>query len=430
MATALSDEPESTTTNSRTSAVVTLLCWIMVVIEGYDQICYGTVIPALVNTPGSGFTSVTAGVVGSAGFAGMLVGGLGSGWLSDRIGRRPVAIAALIWFSVFTAICGAADGPVSLGLLRLLAGIGLGAIIPAASALTMEYATARHRTLAYTLMLSGVPVGGVLAALIAIPVLPGLGWRFMFVIAVVPAVIALPFVWRLLPESVVFLVDRGRIEPAAATAGRLGIRLPSTSDRPAATEAGLFRRGYLAASLLFAAATFFGLLAWYGLSTWLPGIMRATGYDLGSALLFLVVLNLGAVAGSLFIAVATDRWGNKLVVVSTYLVMTVALLALLSRLPQPPLLVAIAIAGVGGHGGQILVNAFVGRSYPAVYRARALGWSLGVGRTGTILGPSLIGWIVSGHNAKLGFVVFATAAFCAALLLLFVPTTPTLRDKA
>lgn len=378
--------------------LVTFICWAAVVLEGYDLISYGTVLPVLLGTPGSGFTPTTGGLVGSAAFAGMLVGALASGWVSDRVGRKPVVIGSLVWFSVFTVLCAFATGPVSLGLLRIVGGIGLGGIVPAASALTLEHAAPRHRTLAYTLMLSGVPIGGVLAALAGIPVLPLFGWQFMFVLGAVPAAFVLPLAWRKLPESTVFRRDTDQV--------------------------GLFGRGYLAASLLFAAATFFGLLAWFGLGTWLPGMMRADGYEVGYSLVFLLVLNLGAVAGSLVIAAAADRWGGRLIVVGTYVMMALMLLLLLVKLPQPPLLAAIALAGVGGHGGQILVNAFVSRSYPANCRARALGWSLGVGRAGTVVGPALIGVIVAGNDPRLGFGVFAGSALCAAILLLLVPRTP------
>lgn len=344
----------------------------------------------------------------------------------DRGPSLELRLSECVWFSVFTALCALATGPLSLGVLRLIAGIGLGAIVPAASALTMEYATPRHRTLAYTLMLSGVPMGGVISALVGIPVLPRFGWQAMFVIALA-ALAALPFVWRKLPESVVFLAARGRSGEAKALARRLGVAMPEAVGQ-SRREGGLFRRGYVRASILFAAATFCGLLAWFGLATWLPGIMRASGYDLGSSLVFLLVLNLGAIAGSVFIAMATDRWGSKLVVVLTYVGMAVALMALFIRLPQGPLLVAIAFAGVGGHGGQILINAYVGKSYPASHRASALGWTLGLGRIGTVVGPTLIGWIVSGQDGRLAFTVFAVTAVAAAVLLLFIPRTPVLEE--
>ncbi|ONI90153.1 hypothetical protein ALI144C_03700 [Actinosynnema sp. ALI-1.44] len=416
---------------ARTSILITALCGVMVVIEGYDLVAYSVVLPVLTENPAYGFTPGNVGWVAAAVFVGALAGALTSGWFCDHYGRRPVAIAALAEFTLFSGLCGFAAGPVSLGLFRLLAGFGIGALIPAASALTLEFAVPRHRTLAYTVMLGGVPIGGVLAALTAIPVLANLSWHWMFFIAVIPGVIVLPIVVKALPESVAFLESAGRADEAAAVRTRFQLaETTGQDDTPASVGGGLFSPGYRTATILFAAVTFCGLLAWYGLATWLPGIMRRSGYELGSSLVFLLVLNLGAVAGSLFIAAATDRWGNRKVVVLTYIGMAIALVVMQYKLPQPPLLLAIALAGVGGHGGQILINAFVSKSYPTHWRARALGWSLGVGRLGTIVGPVLIGWIVAGGDPRLGFVVFAVAAVVATILLSLVPRTPAFKEAS
>lgn len=418
----------------RLSVTVTLICWGMVTLEGYDLISFGGVLPVLIKTPGSGFTAANAGVVGAVTFAGATIGALSSGWLSDRFGRRPVSIACLLWFSVFTAFCGFADGPWWLGALRFLAGVGIGGIVPASSALTLEYAVSRHRTLFYALMLSGVPLGGVIAALSGLVIIPHFGWRWVFFIAIIPCILVLPFILRSLPESLVFLEQRGHTERAAAIRRRYGLDPTAAADSAAAAEQpkgapktseGIFSPRYRLASLLFAGATFFGLLTWFGLGTWLPGMMLQGGYDLSSSLVFLLVLNLGAIAGSVVMAMATDKYGSKKIVIGTYLVMAAALAVMLVRLPQGPLLVMIALAGMGGHGGQILINRFVARSYHATQRAKALGWSLGAGRMGTILGPVLVGFILTvGGGAFGGFLCFVISSLAAALLITLVPRTP------
>jgi AAHS family benzoate transporter-like MFS transporter len=400
----------------RLGSAVTLICWLAVILDGYDLISYGTVVPVLLKAPGWRLDATSAGRVGSAVFVGMLVGALVAGWAGDRFGRRPVALGCVSVFTVFTGCCALAGGPGALGVLRLLAGVGLGGLIPTASALTLEFAPPARRTLHYAVMLSGVPLGGVAAALVALRVVHPQVWQPMFVIGAGFGVLLLPVLGFGLPES--------RLRRPSG----LDVRPPAPRTATAGPTGGwgvLFTTGYRTASTLFAAATFFGLFTWYGLGTWLPGLMARAGYPLGSALRFLLVLSLGAVAGSVLLALATDRWGSRVVVVSTYLGCLAGLLALSVRLPAFWLYAAVAVAGTGAHGGQVLVNAFVARCYPASVRARALGWTLGVGRIGAIVGPTLIGWLVdqvAGH--RVSFLAFAGSALAAAALLAIVPVTP------
>lgn len=440
-ATAAPNPGTSSTKAIQLSILVTGICWGMVVLEGYDLIAFGSVLPVLTADKASGFNSGNVGWVASAIFVGSTVGALASGYLADRYGRRPVAIGSLIIFSIFTMGCGLADGPLALGILRFLAGIGIGAVVPSASALTLEFAVPELRTVFYTVMLSGVPVGGILAAVSGLTVIPQHGWRWVFFIAIIPPLIALPFLFKQLPESPSFLDNIGRHEEAEAF--RAKYDLPSSSPhvgpehthhgagRKAQAQAeaeavheGIFSPRYRLATWMFGLASFCGLLTWFGLGTWLPGIMRELGYDLAAALTFLLVLNIGAVIGSLFIAYATDRYGSKVIVVPTYLVLGIALLVLLIKMPQLPLMIFIVLAGIGGHGGQILVNRFVSRGYFPVNRARGLGWSLGFGRLGTVVGPIVIGYVVAGGRPEWGFIFFATAALLAALFLFLVPKTP------
>lgn len=415
--------------NKHASATVILLCWSIVLVEGYDIISFGTVVPVLLEDSASGFGPADLGWVASAVFAGALLGALGSGWLSDRYGRRPVVLAAVAVFSVCTLLTGFAAGPVPLALFRFLAGLGIGAVLPAASALTLEYANPRYRTISYTVMLSGLPLGGVLAALLGIPVLAQLGWPWVFFLGAILGALGLPFCLRYLPESAAYLAATGRFTEAAGLRARYGGAVAAPARAPARGKEGIFRTGYAVVSVLFAVITFCGLFAWYGLATWLPGMMTRAGYGLNSSLLFLLVLNLGAVLGSLLIAAATDRWGDKPVAVLTFLGLTAVLLLLSVKLPPAPLLLCLVLAGAGGHGGQILVNAFVGNAYPTGARARALGWTLGAGRLGTIAGPIVIGGVLGGAAPLAGFLVFASAASFATVLLAVVPRTPVMREQ-
>jgi AAHS family benzoate transporter-like MFS transporter len=416
----------------RSSAIVVLLCFLTIVFDGYDLIVYGSAVPSLLAEPGWNLGPAQVGAIGSYALMGMLIGALGSGVLTDRLGRRRIMLIGITWFSVLMLCCALAPTPALLGLLRFLAGLGLGGVIPSAIALTVEYAPPARRQFYNAVMFVGYSVGGVLAALVALALAAEHGWRPLMAIGAAPLVLVLPLAWRFLPESVGFLLARGREDEARLLADRYGVDLAAlraehTVDDPTDPAPGprtLFRPGMLAATLLFGAASFCGLLLVYGLNTWLPQIMRQAGYPLGSALTFLLVLNLGAIVGGISASLLADRFGPKPVTVGAFLLATGCLLVLSQRVDTALLLVAVAVAGLGSVGTQILVNGYVAVHYPATVRATALGWALGVGRSGAIVGPLFGGWVLaSGIGFEWNFYGFAVPALAGALLIGLVPRT-------
>lgn len=277
-------------------------------------------------------------------------------------------------------------------------------------------------------MFSGIAVGGVLAAALGLLIIPTLGFRAMFWVGVTPLVLVLPWAYRFLPESARFLAAKGRLDEAQVLARRFGQELdpagPPTTPKPGlrTVAAGLFSGGYTAPTILFATASFCGLLLAYGLGTRLPTIMQRAGYGLGPSISFLLVLNLGAIVGAIGAARIADRVGPKRVVAAAFAASAVAILALSTGLPLPVSYALVAVAGLGSIGAQILVNGFVAARYPDHTRASALGWSLGVGRLGAIVGPGL-GGILLGSTLGLNwnFYVYIAVAAMGCLAILSIP---------
>jgi AAHS family benzoate transporter-like MFS transporter len=415
---------ESTGPATRSGLTVVALCFLTIVFDGYDLIVYGSAVPSLLTEPGWHLGPAQAGAIGSYALAGMLVGALGAGALTDVLGRRRIMLIGISWFSVMMVLCALSPNPQVLGLLRFLAGLGLGGVIPSAVALTVEYAPRGRRQLYNALMFVGYSVGGVLAALLALALVADHGWRPLMAIGAAPLVIVLPLALRFLPESTGYLLARGRESDAMAVANRYGVELPSgteeTVERPG--PRALFGRGLLTSTILFGAASFCGLLLVYGLNTWLPQIMRQAGYPLGSALTFLLVLNVGAIVGGVLASLLADRFGSKPVTVGAFLLATVCLIVLSQRVGSGLLFAAVAAAGLGSVGTQILVNGYVAVRYPAAIRATALGWALGVGRAGAIIGPLFGGWVLaSGIGFEWNFYGFAVPALAGALLIALIP---------
>jgi AAHS family benzoate transporter-like MFS transporter len=413
-------------------------------VDGYDLIVYGAVVPSLLEYREWALTPEQIGLIGSAGLVAVVIGGLISGPVSDRIGRRNVTMFCVAWFSVCMGLCAIAPTPELFAVFRFLAGLGLGGSVPTVSALVIEHSPLKRRSFAYALMFIGFPVGGLLSAAIAIPLIPTLGWRVMFLIGLAPLVLLLPLLYKFMPESVSFLLASGRRAEAEDLARRYD--LPIESERADAarregeapeqkrTHAALkvvFSKSYIAATLLFTVASFQGLLLVYGLNTWLPGIMRQAGYPLSSALSFLLVLDAGAIVGALLASSAADRFGSKPLTIICFLI-GAASVGLLSI--QPPALVVyvlVALAGLGSIGAQILVNAWVTRYYPVDSRATAVGWAIGFGRTGSVVGPILGGLVLgSGLAFEWNFYAFVFPAVLGALIALLVPRSPADRAVA
>ncbi|WP_246207927.1 MFS transporter [Tsukamurella spumae] len=375
----------------------------MVVFDGYDIVIYGNVISSLQDE--WGISSSTAGTLGSLCIVGMMFGALVAGRLADAIGRRRAVLGCVALFSVATVFCALATGPVMFGITRLIAGLGLGGLVPTANTLAAELVPDRVRAAVATLMMSGAPIGGVVAALLGRQVIPAWGWRPMFWFALVALVVLLPLGLRFLPK------DERAVRGSRAGAG---------SEVGEGFRAVLSPR-YRTASILFALVTVATLLAWYGLGTWLPKLMQDGGADLGSALTFALALNLGAVAGSFLTAWAGVRFGPIRTGVVTAGLAGIGLLLLLTEPPTGVIYLIIVIAGIGTHGTQCLVIAAVASRYPEALRGTALGWTLGIGRIGAVMAPQMGGWLLSGGAGASGnFIFFGTSALVAAALLLVI----------
>ncbi len=406
-------------------AIVVALCWLTILFDGYDLTVYGTVVPSLLADPAWNLTPVEAGAIGSWALFGMLVGSLAVGGITDVIGRRRTFLICVIVFSTMMGVAAMATTPALFGAARFLAGFGLGGLMPTAMALTVEFARPHRRDITLVAMFTGFSAGGVMAALVGMAVIPHLGWRPMLWIGILPLVTVLPLVWWLLPESPTFLAASGRAEEARIVATRYGLPVPDVSAAPARERVplkALFSTANTRATLAFWLASFMGLLLVYGLNTWLPQIMRQSGFSLGSALSFLMVLNAGAIIGLLLIGAASDRFGTKPVAIVAFGCAMIAVVGLSTAPPIALTYVFVAMAGLGSTGTQTLVSSMITQYYAPEVRAGALAVTLGVGRTGAMCGP-LIGGAILGSSLGVtaNFVVFAIAAVLGALLVAAVP---------
>jgi MFS family permease len=376
------------------------LCWTAVLLDGFDLVVLGTVLPVLLDRHEWGITPASASVVSTVGLVGMMLGALTIGTVTDVVGRRRALIFAVASFSLFTALCAVAPSIAVFGLLRFLAGLGLGGCLPTGIALVTEFARAERRGTATTTIMTGYHVGAVITALLGIVVIPSLGWRVLFLVGAAPALVLVPLMLRHLPETASF--HRGGERPSLKDTG--------------AVVRSLFQPGFARPTIAFWIASFMGLLLVYGLNTWLPQIMRAAGYPLGAALGLLLTLNVGAVVGLVVAGAVADRFGVRRSTIAWFTASAVFLSLLSVRLPGIGVYLAVLITGCFVFSSQVLVYAYVGRAHLDANRATGLGWTAGMGRVGAICGPLLGGALLTAGIAyPWGFYAFGLVAALGAV---------------
>ncbi|MEZ2902627.1 MFS transporter [Acinetobacter terrestris] len=380
---------------------VVFWCLIIILFDGYDLAINGVVLPLLMQE--WSLSAVQAGMLASTALAGMMFGAMMFGTLADKIGRKKVIMICVLLFSGFTFAGGFASTPTEFGVLRFLAGLGIGGVMPNLVALTSEYAPARLRATLVTTMFSGYAVGGVMAALLGAWFTPDFGWQIMFFIAGIPLLL-LPLIWKFLPESLTFLVKAQKHDNARQIMQRLDDQLSLNAQTQLALSeikiaepafvSSLFKQGRTANTLLFWLAFFMCLLTLYALGSWLPKLMMAAGYSLGNSLMFLLAMNIGAVIGTVGGGILADKFHLKPVIITLCLSGAVALSLLGFKSPQPVIYFLVAVAGASAIGGQILLYSYVAQYYPLTVRSTGIGWASAVGRSGAIVGPILIGMLL------------------------------------
>jgi AAHS family benzoate transporter-like MFS transporter len=408
---------------NRFHAGILAWCALIIICDGYDLAVAGIALPSIMKE--MGVTAQNAGFMVSSALFGMMFGAIFLGTIADRIGRRLAIVICLALFSVFTAAAGMSSDPYVFSSMRFLAGLGIGGVMPNVVAQMTEYSPKKIRATMVTLMFSGYAVGGMLAALLGKGLIEHHGWQSVFLAAGVP-VLLIPFVLKSLPESMPFLVKRNRLAELQQTLQRIepGYR-PQRDDRfevpgidraEGAPIGKLFQDGRGFSTLMFWVAFFMCLFMVYALSSWLAKLMAGAGYSLGSALTFVLVLNFGAVIGAVGGGWLADRFHIKHVLVGMYALAAVSITLLGYPMPTALLFIVVGLAGASTIGTQIVTYAYAGQFYPTAIRSTGIGWASGVGRSGAILAPIVIGTLVGmALPLQQNFMAMAVPAVIAAI---------------
>ncbi|MFF4249876.1 MFS transporter [Streptomyces sp. NPDC001663] len=409
----MSSSPSPSARISRLALLVVGLCWLAVLFDGLDMFIYGSVLPHLLETKTFGLTPDQAGDLGSYATFGMLVGALTAGTVADRIGRKKLMVVCVTVFSLASGICAISGSVEVFGLGRTLAGVGLGGLLPTAISMVSDYAPRGRGAIVIGMLMTAHHAGGILSAYVAKWLVDPVGWRAAFWVCVTPLLFA-PVLARFLPESLSFLVAKGRAEEAQSLATRYDVELPAATGKKTAADrwdalANLFRGGEWIQTLLYWFASFGGLLLVYGVATWLPTLMRTEGYELTNALTFVVVFNLGGIVGMLAAGRAADKFGAPRIS-AIWFALTAAGVYLLSvHMSMGVTTLVVFLTGVFLNSAQTMIYATVSIRSTPDNRATAVGWTSGMGRFGAVFGPWLGGQLLAAGNGEWGFTAFALA---------------------
>ncbi|MCI2416371.1 MFS transporter [Saccharopolyspora sp. K220] len=406
---------------------VVVLALLAITIDGYNTMVTPYVIPFVQRT--WELSGAESGLLVSSALVGVMVGSLGQGVIADRIGRKPTLIAGLVisgGFSVLTALL--VDSLAGFVALRFLTGIGLGVIMPLCAAYINEFLPRNLRHRIATISLAGFAVGGIIAPVLGIVLAQDLGWRILLHIGGLSVLLGIGYL-AVFPESVEYLAARGRNREAISLLSRLrpdraaayaqaggGIR---TAGEQRTRRAWLIPlgRGYLVTTLALWATSFFVLFDNYGLITWAPNIMLARGYGFTGSLFFAISFELCSIVGGFACGYVADKWLPQRISMIVWLVLG-SLSAVVLVTVTDPLISLISVSATGFFIAAVLypLNNVTAMSYPVNARSTGVGYMLGVGRLGGILGPYICGAL---PGASVVFIATTIAGFLAAASMVF-----------
>lgn len=411
------------------------LCFLVVAIDGFDTASIGFIAPAL-----RGEWQLSAAALAplfGAGLFGLMAGALLLGPLADRHGRKPILILSVAFFGLTSLLSSFATDMTTLLVLRFLTGLGLGGAMPTTITLTSEYCPQARRASLVTLMFCGFTIGSALGGLVAAQLLASVGWRGILMIGGVLPLLLVPLLVFLLPESLRWMVLRGR--DGSAIAARIaggGKTLPplTVSDLklPGSPVSQLFRPGLIGGTLLLWTTFFMSLLIIYLLSSWLPTILNAAGHSLSQASFISSAFQIGGTLGAILLGRWMDRFRPHRVLALAYACAALCIAVVGVATQNVPLLVlAVFGVGFGVSGSQVGANALAAAFYPTTSRATGVSWASAIGRSGSVLGSMVGGALLAAElSYQTIFLLLAVPAVLAACALLAMGRLQARVDRA
>lgn len=411
---------------SKYSLRILVAVGIAMVFDGYDFMIVSFTMPQITSEMGLGLAAT--GSLASFSLLGMLVGGFVSGYLADRVGRKHVMNISIMIYALLTVPIYFVHTYDAFALCRIFSGVGIGAVIPLSVTLVSEYAPTRHRGVYVTVTKTFMMVGWVVAGLSAMFIVPNLGWRVCYLIGGFPFLYGI-FMHFALPESVQWLVEKGKADQALAIVNKInktletprkgGYEISEIAVPMAETDGKLrelFSKKYLRVTIGIWLVAFTTCSLSYGLTNWMPTVLLRAGYSVSASYGYTTLMNLLGCAGAIAAGLIADRIGR---LPSTYLALALAA-------------VSVLFTAFFGFSGWIIPSCvFMGFAinyaymtpapitvevYPTEIRAMGQACVTTVARIGGIITPMVVGAVLqSGSAFTTVLVVFLIPLALAAL---------------
>lgn len=399
------------------------ICFLMNMLDGMDVLVISYTAPAIAKA--WSISSETLGVVFGSGLAGMTVGTLIIAPFADKIGRKKMILISGLIMGVSIYLTGFSTGVNELLIYRFFAGLGIGCMLASTAALTSEYTPNRSRNFWVSFVISGYPVGAVVSGLVAAKVIPSQGWEEMYHYAGYASLVSVPLILLFLSESLDFYVKKqpkGALSKVNAILRKMNFDEltelpPRVESLPSIAVGKLLEGKYRIPSLQLWLALFMAFGALFFMTSWIPKLATDAGLSMELAIYAGTVFNVGAFFGIVTQGYFSSRYGLKKTI-GIILILTAVLMACFGLFVGSDfILLVFAFLGFGIQGGFVGLYAFAARMYPTEIKTTGIGWAMGAGRFGGIVGPALAGLLIGmGLTIGTNFLIFAIPAAIAGIM--------------
>ena len=372
------------------------ICFFLNVIDGIDVLVMSYTAPVIASA--WSISSDTLGVVFSSGLLGMAIGALLLAPQADYFGRKKIILISIIIISSGVIFTGFSKNVYHLILLRFFSGIGIGAMLATTASIVSEYAPDRSKDFWISFVLAGYPIGAMLAGYISNIILNNYSWEWVFFIFGSISLIFIPIVYFLMSESTIFL------------------KLNKAKNQTVPVLS-LFSKNYLTKTLKLWTAFFFSFACLYFLISWIPKLVTESGLSLKLGIYSGTVFNLGAFFGIITQGYFSSIFGLKKTI-SSFLFLTGIIMILINFFVGSDLMLIIfGILGFAIQGGFVGLYSVAVRIYPSEFRTTGIGWGIGVGRLGAVIGPLCAGFFIgAGLGFSANFIIFSISAFISSVI--------------